>query len=153
MRRRSLSIKWVLGEPLPAHYKGTHFSTPKQVVAYCTPLLQEYGEVLWVLLLDARHRLLGHREVSRGTLNGTVADPRAIFTPALLAGASAIVLVHNHPSGDPTPSPEDMEVSKLAAQAGKLLNIQVLDHVVLAGVGDKLRGPAWISIREIGGLE
>jgi DNA repair protein RadC len=88
-----------------------------------------------VLLLDGRHRVLGDEVVSLGTLTASLVHPREVFRPALRAGAAALILVHNHPSGDPEPSPEDRAVTQRLAQAGELLGIPVLDHVVVAERG------------------
>ena len=88
-----------------------------------------------VLLLDGRHRVLGEELVSRGTLTASLVHPREVFRPALRASAAALILVHNHPSGDPTPSAEDRRVTARLAEAGELLGIRVLDHVVVAERG------------------
>lgn len=96
-------------------------------------------EEFHVLLLNTRHRVLGTRLVSRGILDASLVHPREVFAPALELRASALILVHNHPSGDPHPSPEDHRVTEQMAQAGEILGIRVLDHVV---VGD----PGWSSV-------
>ena len=88
-----------------------------------------------VLLLDGRHRVLGDELVSLGTLTASLVHPREVFRPALRAGAAALILVHNHPSGDPEPSPEDRVVTQRLTRAGELLGIPVLDHVIVAERG------------------
>jgi DNA repair protein RadC len=88
-----------------------------------------------VLLLDGRHRVLGDETVSLGTLTASLVHPREVFRPALRMGGAALILVHNHPSGDPEPSPEDRAVTQRLAQAGELLGIPVLDHVIVAERG------------------
>ena len=88
-----------------------------------------------VLLLDTRHRLIREVEVSRGSLNQSLVHPREVFAPALREAAAAILVVHNHPSGDPSPSREDHEVTRRLAKAGELLGIPLLDHVVIAAQG------------------
>ena len=98
-----------------------------------------------MLLLDGRHRLLRHELVSQGTLTASLVHPREVFRPALRESAAALLLVHNHPSGDPTPSAEDREVTARLVRAGELLGIPVLDHVVVAERG-------WSSLRESGWL-
>jgi DNA repair protein RadC len=98
-----------------------------------------------VLLLDGRHRLLREVVVSQGTLTASLVHPREVFRPALREAAAAIVLVHNHPSGDPTPSTEDREITGRLADAGELVGIPVLDHVVVAERG-------WSSLCELGAL-
>lgn len=84
-----------------------------------------------VLLLDTKNKVTGINTVSIGTLSSSVVHPREVFKPAILANAAGIILAHNHPSGDPTPSREDIEVTRQLIEAGKLLQIPVLDHVVL----------------------
>ncbi len=85
-----------------------------------------------MLLLDARHRALRTVVVSTGTLDATVVHPRDVFRAAAMAGAAAIVLFHNHPSGDPTPSREDIDLTRRMAAAGELMGVDVIDHVILA---------------------
>ena len=98
------------------------------------------ARALHLLLLDGRHRLLREVMASQGTLTASLVHPREVFRPALREGAAALVLVHNHPSGDPAPSREDREVTRRLVQAGALLGVPVLDHVVVAERG--LRQPA-----------
>ena len=84
-----------------------------------------------VLLLSTKNHILAISPVSVGTLNASVVHPREVFQRAILANAASIILAHNHPSGDPTPSPEDIELTRRMVEAGKLLDIGVLDHVVV----------------------
>jgi DNA repair protein RadC len=98
-----------------------------------------------VLLLDGRHRLLREVVISQGTLTASLVHPREVFRPALREAAAAVVLVHNHPSGDPTPSTEDREITARLAEAGRLVGIPVLDHVVVAERG-------WASLSELGAI-
>ena len=95
----------------------------------------EQREHFLVLLLNARHEVLGKETVSVGSLNASIVHPREVFKPAVLASAASIVLVHNHPSGDPEPSEEDITISKRLVQAGELIGIGVLDHVIVASRG------------------
>lgn len=88
-----------------------------------------------VLLLDSRQRLLREVVVSQGTLTASLVHPREVFREAVKEAAASIVLVHNHPSGDPSPSAEDREVTERLAQAGEIVGIRVLDHVVVAEHG------------------
>ena len=87
------------------------------------------------VLLDGRHRVRGEVVVSQGTLTASLVHPREVFRPALQAAAAALVLVHNHPSGDPTPSREDREVTERLGRAGEILGVRVIDHVVVAEHG------------------
>ena len=97
-------------------------------------------EQFHLLLLDGRHRVLREVMASRGTLTASLVHPREVFRPALRDGAAALVVVHNHPSGDPTPSLEDREVTRRLVQGGALLGVPLLDHVVVAERG-------WVSLR------
>jgi DNA repair protein RadC len=90
-------------------------------------------ESFFALLLDARHRVLGLQTISTGSIATAPVHPREVFSPAIRAGAAAIVVAHNHPSGDASPSTEDRMVTERLRQAGDLVGIEVLDHVV---VGD-----------------
>lgn len=83
------------------------------------------------VLVDGRHRLIGIDEVSSGTLTASLVHPREIFKAAILANTCAIILVHNHPSGDPTPSQEDREITTRLRDAARILGIPILDHIVL----------------------
>ena len=83
------------------------------------------------VLVDGRHKVIGIDEVSSGTLTASLVHPREIFKTAIVANAAGIVLVHNHPSGDPTPSAEDREITKRLKQASEILGIPILDHIIL----------------------
>jgi DNA repair protein RadC len=102
---------------------------------FASRLRDEACERFLVLLLDGRHRVLGEVTVSQGTLTASLVHPREVFGPAIRRSAAAIVLVHNHPSGDPTPSAEDRSVTLRLRQAGELLGIRVVDHVIIAERG------------------
>ncbi|MFP6638924.1 MAG: DNA repair protein RadC [Myxococcota bacterium] len=102
-------------------------------------------EHFMVLMLDGRHRVMRESQVSQGTLNASLVHPREVFRSAVRESAAALVLVHNHPSGDPTPSGEDFEVTRRLVEAGELLGIRVVDHVVVAERG-------FYSFREHGEL-
>lgn len=84
-----------------------------------------------VVMLDVKNRVLGVEEVSIGSLNTSLVHPREVFRPAVVKSCAGIILIHNHPSGDPTPSSEDLEVTRRLCEAGKLMGIEVLDHVVI----------------------
>jgi DNA repair protein RadC len=87
------------------------------------------------VLLDGRHRILGEVGVSRGTLTASLVHPREVFRSAVREAAAAIVLVHNHPSGDPSPSLEDREVTRRLIHAGEIVGVRVVDHVIVAESG------------------
>jgi len=98
------------------------------VMAEMTALEKEHFRVI---LLDVRNRVLGVDELSIGGLSRALADPRTLFKQALRKNASALILVHNHPSGDPSPSAEDVHLTRQMLQAGKLLDIAILDHIII----------------------
>jgi DNA repair protein RadC len=98
-------------------------------------LRKEAREHFLVLLLNARHEVLGRETVSVGSLNASIVHPREVFKPAILCSAASLVLVHNHPSGDPEPSEEDLAITKRLVEAGELLGIGVLDHVIVGSRG------------------
>jgi DNA repair protein RadC len=105
-------------------------------------------ESLRVVLLDTKFLLLRIEEISHGSLNESIAHPREIFRPALIYSAFAVILVHNHPSGDPAPSNADHRLTRQLAQAAEFLQIRLLDHVII-GSGDNGRQP-YFSFKEAG---
>ena len=102
-----------------------------------------------VVLLNTRRRLIGLETISQGTLDTLLVHPREVFKRAIAANASAVVLVHNHPSGDPTPSEADIKVTRDLIRAGQLLKIEVLDHVII-GRRSMERQKDYVSLRELG---
>ena len=102
-----------------------------------------------VVLLNTRRRLIGLEAISQGTLDTLLVHPREVFKRAIAANASAVVLVHNHPSGDPTPSEADIKVTRDLIRAGQLLKIEVLDHVII-GRRTVERQKDYVSLRELG---
>ncbi|MDO8753077.1 MAG: DNA repair protein RadC [Anaerolineales bacterium] len=111
------------------------------LVAYEMSALEQ--EHLRVILLDRRNRVLETVEVYKGSVNSSQVRVGEIFKEAVRKNASAIIVIHNHPSGDPTPSPDDVAVTRAIVQAGKLLDVDVLDHMVI-GQGK------WVSLKERG---
>jgi DNA repair protein RadC len=102
-------------------------------------------EHFWCILLDAQLRYLMHTEVSVGTLTASLVQPREVFGPALREGVASLILVHNHPSGDPTPSREDIRLTRQLVEAGKLLDVPIHDHIIVGNAGS-----AWASLAERG---
>jgi DNA repair protein RadC len=88
-------------------------------------------EQFGIVLLDAKHRVMRDVVLAIGTLNSSVVEPRDVFREAAIGGATAIVIFHNHPSGDPTPSPEDVTLTRRLVAAGSLIGIDVVDHLIL----------------------
>ena len=108
-----------------------------------TNVQEEAQEVFGILILNTKHKVVAVHEISRGTLSGSTVHPREVFKPAVLHNAAAIICFHNHPSGDPTPSREDVEITKRLVEAGKIMAIEVLDHLI---VGDD----RYVSLKERG---
>jgi DNA repair protein RadC len=114
------------------HTEGVPMRAPRDVYAAYAARLEDLPvEEFHVAILDAQHRLDRDVLITRGILNSSLVHPREVFREAIAERASAVILVHNHPSGDPTPSPDDRLVTEQLAAAGKLLDIPVHDHVIV----------------------
>lgn len=123
---------------------------PETIVNYMREANRLNGvEAFQVLLLNTRRRLIRAITISQGTLDTILVHPREVFKAAIAANAAAVVLVHNHPSGDPTPSEADVKVTRDLIRAGQLLKIEVLDHVIL-GSATRERPKDYASLRELG---
>jgi DNA repair protein RadC len=122
------------------------FNNPPALAAYLLPL---YGtrtvEHFGIVMLDTKHRMIRTAVLSVGSLDSTVVHPREVFREAAAASAAAIVLFHNHPSGDPTPSRDDLSLTARLMEAGAVMGIAVVDHVILAE-------SRYFSLAEAGGL-
>ena len=92
-------------------------------------------EIFAVFMLDGKNRIVSYNLVSLGSLNQSIVHPRETFKAAILANAAAVIMVHNHPSGDTTPSTEDTELTRRMIQAGEVLGIKVLDHIIISTNG------------------
>ncbi len=130
-RGPTVRVKLVVTEDAASYLPSTQFRSSTEVATYFSSLEDEPREVLIAMHLDNKHHALSIEEISRGTLTGSLFDPKAILQGALLANAAALILVHNHPSGDPKPSPEDISVTKSLKQLTDLLPIRLLDHVII----------------------
>jgi DNA repair protein RadC len=120
--------------------------TPRDAATYLMPAFgSRPSEQFGAVLLDSKYRVLRTAIVASGTLNSTIVHPRDVFREAVLAGAAALIAFHNHPSGDPSPSPDDVELTRRLAAAGTLMGIELVDHVVL---GDA----RYCSLKEMGRL-
>lgn len=124
--------------------KALSLSHPKAVFEYLAPRMSHLDrEQFQVILLNAKNHVLSVESISEGTLTASLVHPREVFQPAIRRSAHAIILAHNHPSGDTTPSREDREITQRLIQAGKLIGIEVLDHLI---IGDG----RYLSFRERG---
>ena len=121
---------------------GSPVAGPAELAAVARAVIGAADRELFVVLhLSAKHRINSVEAVATGTLCATLVHPREVYKGALLANACAIALAHNHPSGDPTPSPEDLTLTRQLMAAGEVMGVRVLDHVVL---GDE----CYVSLRE-----
>jgi DNA repair protein RadC len=119
----------------------------EEVAAWATPRLAALDhEEVWLLSLDGRNGLKSARRIAQGGMHGCALTTRDVLSPALRDGASAIVLVHNHPSGDPRPSPEDVNMTSLVVRACEVVGVPLLDHVIVARGGSA-------SLRSVGVVE
>jgi DNA repair protein RadC len=120
----------------------TKITSPRELAAYLMPLYgASHVERFGVVLVDTKHQLIRVRVLAVGSSDAVTAEPREVFRDALLAGAAAVVLFHNHPSGDPTPSPDDVSMTHRMINAGRVVGIEVIDHLI---VGDA----RYFSMRE-----
>lgn len=111
---------------------GRKIRGPRAVHRRLGPLLRDCRqEEFWALYLDTQNRVLEERRLTVGLLNSSLVHPREVFAPAIAAAAASLILAHNHPSGDPEPSPEDVEVTGQMVASGEVLGIPVRDHVIL----------------------
>ncbi len=112
--------------------KGEPFRSSRDIFQhYREHLGSQKKELFYVVLLDGKNRKIRDVRVSEGSLTSSLVHPREVFHPVVRESAAAIILVHNHPSGDPTPSREDLEITRRLRQAGEIMGVRVLDHVVI----------------------
>ena len=135
----TLTIREEIASYLPP---ATRFTSPEQIFQIFSFLQYETKEHFITLHLDGKNRIVCIDQVSTGSLNQSIVHNRELFKTALLSSAAAIVCIHNHPSGDPTPSREDMEITRRIKEAGDLLGIRVLDHMIV--------GETYMSFVEMG---
>ncbi len=135
-RAAALTAAFEMGRRACEHGPVAHaIRSPEDVLAQVRDLARARREHFVVLLLNARHELQCRETVSIGSLNASIVHPREVFLPAILHSAASVVLVHNHPSGDPEPSEEDLSITRRLVEVGELVGIAVLDHVIVASRG------------------
>lgn len=123
-----LARRMARGKRLP----GTRISSSEDVVSYYNIQLKyQTRECLILIILDSKNRILSEEVLSVGSIRASVADPREIFLSAIRKNGVSIILLHNHPSGDPTPSSEDIRTTRQIAEAGELLGVRLLDHIII----------------------
>ncbi len=126
--------------------KELDFSTPASIAKYyMEDMRHQKQERMKLLLLNTKSRLIGETEISKGTVNASIVSPRELFIEALQKNAVSIILLHNHPSGDPEPSREDVLITKRVQEAGYMIGVELLDHIV---IGDN----RYVSFKEQGYL-
>ena len=126
--------------------------TPESIAAQCEDLAQSAQEAFCAFDLNSKNNIIDRRLVTLGILDASLVAPRECFRGAILNSAAAVVFVHSHPSGDPTPSAEDVRITRQLIQAGQILGIKVLDHVVIGRLSpDRVKGHC--SMREAGLVE
>jgi len=143
-RSRRLAAAFALGRRVEKEERRPRpvLRSPSDVQALLASELRGAAqETFHALLLDGKHRLRRREQVSLGTLTSSLVHPREVFGPAVREAAAALIVAHNHPSGDPEPSEEDLAVTRRLVEAGKILGVPLLDHVV---IGDR----SFVSIRE-----
>jgi DNA repair protein RadC len=118
-------------------------SIPKDVFDLCQDMKELAQESFQILTLNCRHKLINRHLVTLGLNDASLVHPREVFIRAIKDNAASVILVHNHPSGDANPSPEDLRITKQLIEAGKIINISVMDHVI---IGDN----QIVSLRESG---
>lgn len=124
----TLTVQESIGDYLRPN---TRYTSSSQVFDTFSFLQHETKEYFIALHLDGKNRIICVDMVSSGSLNQSIVHPRETFKTALLSSAAAIILMHNHPTGDPTPSPEDIEITKRLKEAGDILGIRILDHIII----------------------
>lgn len=132
---RPVFSREVIREELPAYITTDRYHSARQVFELFRDLVQESREIVIALHLDGKNRIACFDRVAVGSLSQAIIHPRDLYKSALLSSAAAIILVHNHPSGDPEPSREDLEISKRMKDAGELLGVRLLDHIIIGDGG------------------
>jgi len=130
--------------------KNIQLKQPKEVYDLVKDISSLAQEVMQVITLNTQYNMIDRHLVSLGILNQTLTHPREIFRPAIQDAAEAIILVHNHPSGDPTPSDPDLHITRELIKAGQIIKINILDHII---IGSKDNINSYFSMQESGIIE
>ena len=132
---RPVFSREVVREDLPSYIATDRFTSARQVYELFRDIVWESREMVLALHLDGKNRVICFDRVSIGSLNQSIINARDLYKSALLSSAAAIILIHNHPTGDPTPSSEDTEITRRLKDAGDLIGVKLLDHIII-GSGD-----------------
>jgi DNA repair protein RadC len=129
-------------------------NTPNQIATYLRSAFEEnpMQEAFYCVYLDRKNHPLGRHLITLGTVDSTLVAPREVFRGAILASASALVVAHNHPSGDPAPSQADIRVTRVLREAAKILEIELMDHVIVGDAKSDPQARGYFSFREAGHL-
>ena len=149
MRYRLKLATWIVHRE-PGQASPRTLSSPQAVALLARDLLRSADddkEHFWVIFLNAQNHYLMHTLVSTGTQSASLVHPREVLGPALRAGAASLILVHNHPSGDPTPSREDLRLTRQLADGAQLLDLRLHDHIIIGNGTEQ-----WVSLAERGVL-
>ena len=111
--------------------EGDTFVNSREIYDHFKMRLRQEQESFICIYLDNKHRIISEKEISVGTLTKSIVHPRECFAPAIQLRAAAVILIHNHPSGEPEPSGADIKITKRLTEVGKLVGIKVLDHVII----------------------
>jgi DNA repair protein RadC len=128
---------------------GNRYRSPEEIHSLCKDLGVKAQEHFMVLTFDTKNCLIDRHLVSLGTMSSTLVHPREVFRPAIADNAAQVIVVHNHPSGDPSPSSQDIRITKKLIEAGDILEIPIIDHVII-GRKNNQRSYEFISLRETG---
>lgn len=126
----------VLAKEKSYNYDGDALNEPKSIVGMMNTVFRmnkKAEEYVYMLAVNKKMKILGMFEVSHGSVDASVCGPREIYLRALLCGASQVVAIHNHPSGDCSPSNEDMKVTKRIREAGNIIGLHLIDHIIIGG--------------------
>ncbi len=135
--------------PLVCESTNIALRQPSSVLEVCGDLIGLAQECFTALLLNTRNILINRVLVTVGLVDSSLVHPREVFREAIRSNASAVILAHNHPSGDTTPSAEDLRITRQLVEAGKIINIKVMDHVII-GRPQQPGNPGFLSMREAG---
>ncbi len=135
--------------PLVRECRGNRCREPADAHRVCADLAGLAQEAFHVLCLNTKNCLISRHMVTLGILDSSLVHPREVFRTAIEAQAASVILAHNHPSGDPTPSAEDLRITRQLVEAGKIIDIRVLDHIIVVRPESTDR-PGFLSLREAG---
>ena len=129
---------------------GRMLTTPASVAMFFDDMKNLAQESFQIVTVNTKNKAIQRHMVTLGTLNQSLVHPRDVFRLAIMDNAAAVILVHNHPSGDPSPSSEDIKVTRKLVEAGEIMGIKILDHVIIGATHEILEKNNFLSLREAG---